>query len=122
MPFDIVRAEVSEFSSEFQSLPHKGRASDNRLALNTIVGVLRTRERIVNSIVKALKVLIPRGSHISGGVLQANSHYFLCMQQDHVQRRVITCLSSTYHLILIRARQQVPRDASTAPFCLHWTT
>ena len=54
--------------NQFQSLTKDAGTSDHRLELNTIVGVLRTLwDRIVDPIVKALKVLIPRGSRIGQG-------------------------------------------------------
>ncbi|OAX38220.1 hypothetical protein K503DRAFT_850105 [Rhizopogon vinicolor AM-OR11-026] len=65
IPLDIARTEVSELSSEFQSLTERGGSSHDQLELQNIVGVLRKLwDRIVGPIVQALREIIQPGSRI----------------------------------------------------------
>ena len=122
IPLDIERAEVSELSNQFQSLTEHAGTSDHRLELNTFVGVLRTLwERIVDPIVKALKVLIPRGSRIWWCPTAEFTLLPLHAAGPYVERGhnlshfYISSYTPTL-AALIRARQQLPRDASIPHF------
>ncbi|OAX35455.1 TPR-like protein [Rhizopogon vinicolor AM-OR11-026] len=60
---DIARGEVSEWSTELQSITKDAGFSDDRLQQNLIVGILRELwQHIVSPIVTALKELIPHRS------------------------------------------------------------
>jgi len=117
IPLDIERAEVSELSNQFQSLTKDAGTSDHRLFLNTIVSLLRTLwERIVDPIVKALKLLIPRRSRIwwcptaEFMLLPLHAAGQYVKQGYNLSHFYISSYTPTL-AALIRARQQLPRDA-----------
>jgi len=119
---DIGRAEVSDLSNHFQSLTMHAGNSDHLLELNTIVGVLRTLwERIVDPIVKALKVLIPRHSRIwwcptaEFMLLPLHAAGPYVEKGHNLSHFYISSYTPTL-AALIRARQQLPRDASIPHF------
>jgi len=122
IPLDITRATVSELSNLFQSLTKDAGTSDHPLELNTIVGVLRTLwERIVDPIVKALKVLIPRRSRIwwcptaEFKLLPLHAAGPYVKQARNLSHFYISSYTPTL-AALIRARQQLPRVASIPHF------
>jgi len=122
IPLDIERVEVSQLFTQFQSLTKDAGTSDHGLERNTFVGVLRTLwERIVDPIVNALKVLIPRNSRIwwcptaefmllplhAAGQYKKKGH--------NLSHFYISSYTPTL-AALIRARQHLPRDASIPHF------
>ncbi|KAG1739321.1 TPR-like protein [Suillus lakei] len=122
VPLDISQFEVSDLSSTFQSLTDHAGSSDHHIELHKIVGILRKLwHGIVGPIVQALRQLIPRGSRIwwcptaeftllplhAAGPYELSSHNF-----SHFYISSYTPTLAT----LIRARQQVSRDASTQNF------
>jgi len=122
IPLDIERVEVSELSNQFQSLTKDAGTSDHQLERNTLVGVLRTLwERIVDPIVKALKVLIPRHSRIwwcptaEFMLLPLHAAGPYVEQGHNLSHFYISSYTPTL-AALIRARQQLPRDASIPHF------
>jgi len=122
IPLDIEHTEVSELSKQFQSLTKDASTSDHRLELNTIVSVLRRLwERIVDPIVNALKVLIPRGSRIwwcptaEFMLLPLHAAGQYVKQGHNLSHFYISSYTPTL-TALIRARQQLPRDASIPHF------
>jgi len=122
IPLDIERDEVSELSNEFQSLIKDAGTSDHRLLLNTIVNLLRTLwERIVDPIVKALKVFIPRHSRIwwcptaEFMLLPLHAAGPYVKQGHNLSHFYISSYTPTL-AALIRARQQLRRDASIPHF------
>jgi len=119
---DIERAEASELSDQFQSVTQDAGTSDRRLELNTIVNILRTLwERIVDPIVKALKVLIPRRSRIwwcptaEFMLLPLHAAGQYVKQGYNLSHFYISSYTPTL-AALIRARQQLPLDASIPHF------
>ncbi|KAG0702008.1 TPR-like protein [Suillus ampliporus] len=124
IPLDIARAEVSELASEFQSLTAPVGSSDQQVESNKMVGVLRKLwDGVVGPIVQALRVgkFTPRGSRIwwcptaeftllplhAAGPYTPNSHSF---SHFYISSYTPTLAA------LIRARRQVPRDASDEHF------
>ncbi|KAG2156133.1 TPR-like protein [Suillus clintonianus] len=119
VPLDIAQAEVSELSSEFQSLAKRFGTSDHRLELLNIVGILRKLWfRIVSPIVEALKKFIQ---------LESDSRIWWCPTAEFTllplhaagpyaiksQNLSQICISSYTPTLatLVRARQRAPRDA-----------
>ncbi|KAG1721693.1 CHAT domain-containing protein [Suillus paluster] len=122
VPLDITQAEVSKLSSEFQSLIEHGGSSDHELESHKIVGVLRELwDRVVSPVTQALKVLVHPGSRIwwcptaeftllplhAAGPYEKKSHNF---SHFYISSYTPTLAA------LIRARQQVSRDASVQHF------
>ncbi|KAG1751330.1 TPR-like protein [Suillus paluster] len=118
----IARTEVSELSSTFRSLTDHAGSSDHQTELLDIVGVLRELwNNIVEPIVQALRQFIPRGSRIwwcptaefTLLPLHAAGPY-----EPHSRNLSYLYISSYTPTLatLIRAREQVFRDASTQNF------
>ncbi|OJA18780.1 hypothetical protein AZE42_01624 [Rhizopogon vesiculosus] len=122
IPLDIVQFEVSELSTEFQSLVDHAGSSNHHLESQNIVGVLRKLwDRIVGPIVDSLQELIRPGSRIwwcptaeftllplhAAGPYEKKSH--------NLSHFYISSYTPTL-AALIRARQQISRDASTPHF------
>ncbi|KAG1908927.1 CHAT domain-containing protein [Suillus fuscotomentosus] len=120
VPLDIAQAEVSEFSSEFQSLAEKFGSSDHQL---TLVGILRKLwNDVVDPVVRAL---------IESEV-RPNSRIWWCPTaeftllplhaagpyekgRDNLSDMYISSYTPTL-ATLVRARQQVSRDTSSQHF------
>jgi len=122
IPLDMERAEVSELSDQFQSVTKGAGTSNHQFELNIIVSILRTLwERIVHPIVKALKVLIPRRSRIwwcptaEFMLLPLHAAGPYVEQGRNLSSFYISSYTPTL-AALIRARQQLPRDASIPHF------
>ncbi|OAX36334.1 TPR-like protein [Rhizopogon vinicolor AM-OR11-026] len=119
---DIARAEVSEWSTELQSITKDAGSSDDYLERNTIVRILRELWRhIVAPIVKALTALIRPGSRIwwcptaEFMLLPLHAAGSYIKNGDNLSHFYISSYTPTL-ATLIRARHQVPRDASTPHF------
>ena len=122
VPLDIARAEVSELSSEFQSLTALVGCSDHHLETNKIVGVLRHLwDRVVDPVVQALKMVIPRGSRIwwcptaEFTLLPLHAAGPYAEKCDNLFDLYISSYTPTL-ATLIHARQQVSRDAPDQHF------
>ncbi|KAG0703360.1 CHAT domain-containing protein, partial [Suillus ampliporus] len=120
VPLDITRAEVSELSFEFQSLTEKFGSSNHELQLVSILRKLWLR--IVSPVVKVLresKVL--RGSRIwwcptaEFTLLPLHSAGPYEQKSRNLSSFYISSYTPTL-AALIRARQQISRDASTQHF------
>ncbi|KAG1838255.1 CHAT domain-containing protein [Suillus subluteus] len=122
VPLDIGRTEVSELSSEFQSLAERVGSSDHQLELPKIIGILRKLWlRIVSPIVQALGRLIQPRSRIwwcptaeftllplhAAGPYKKKSH--------NLSHFYISSYTPTLSA-LIRARPRVSRDTSPQHF------
>ncbi|KAG2153316.1 TPR-like protein [Suillus clintonianus] len=122
VPLHITQAEVSQLSSEFQSLIEGVGSSDHRLESHKIVGILRKIwDRIVGPVVEALRTFIKPGSRIwwcptaeftllplhAAGPYKKKSH--------NLSHFYISSYTPTL-AALIRARQQVSSDASVQHF------
>ncbi|KAG1747661.1 CHAT domain-containing protein [Suillus lakei] len=119
---DIAHAKVCELSSKFQSLTARAGYSDHQVELHSIIAVLRELwDRVVSPIVQVLRNFILRGSRIwwcptaeftllplhAAGPYELNSHNF---SHFYISSYTPTLVA------LIRARQQVSRDASIEHF------
>ncbi|KAG0696479.1 TPR-like protein [Suillus ampliporus] len=120
VPLDITRAEVSELSFEFQSLAEKFGSSNHKLQLVSILRKLWLR--IVSPVVKVLresKVL--RGSRIwwcptaEFTLLPLHSAGPYEQKSRNLSSFYISSYTPTL-AVLIRAKQQISRDASTQHF------
>ncbi|KAG0693350.1 CHAT domain-containing protein [Suillus ampliporus] len=120
VPLDITRAEVSELSFEFQSLAEQFGSSNHELQLVSILRKLWLR--IVSPVVKVLresKVL--RGSRIwwcptaEFALLPLHSAGPYEQKSRNLSSFYISSYTPTL-AALIRARQQISRDASTQHF------
>ncbi|OAX44469.1 hypothetical protein K503DRAFT_764886 [Rhizopogon vinicolor AM-OR11-026] len=119
---DISRAEVSEWSTELQSITKDAGSSDDCLERNKIVGILRELwQHIIAPIVKALKGLIRPHSRIwwcptaEFTLLPLHAAGSYVKSGDNLSYFYISSYTPTL-AALIRARQQVPRDASFPHF------
>ncbi|KAG1728368.1 TPR-like protein [Suillus paluster] len=125
---DITRAEVSELSSEFQSLTECVGSSDHQLESNKMIGVLRTLwHRVVNPVVQALGGLVRPHSRIwwcptaeftllplhAAGPYEGKSHDG--KKNHNLSHFYISSYIPTL-AELIRARQQVSRDTTGQHF------
>ncbi|KAG2130228.1 CHAT domain-containing protein [Suillus clintonianus] len=122
IPLDITLAEVSELSSEFQSLTARVGSSDHRLESHKIVGILRNIwSRIVSPVVGALRELIVHGSRIwwcpTAGFTMLPLHAAGPYEKKRHNLSHFYVSSYTPTLAaLIRARQRVSQDASVQHF------
>ncbi|KAG1734210.1 uncharacterized protein EDB91DRAFT_1348598 [Suillus paluster] len=122
VPLDISLAEVSELSSEFQSLTERVDSSDRGLESYMITGILRKiLDCVVGPIIQPLRGLISRGSRIwwcpiaefallplhAAGPYEKKSHN---LSHFYVSSYTLTLVA------LIRARQRVSQDASVQHF------
>ncbi|KAG2036406.1 CHAT domain-containing protein [Suillus americanus] len=122
IPLDISLAEVSELSSEFQSLTKRVGSSDHQLESLKMVGILRKLWAcIVSPVVQVLKELIDPGSRIwwcptaeftllplhAAGPYEKRSH--------NLSHFYVSSYTSTL-AALIRARRRVSQDASIQHF------
>ncbi|KAJ8596893.1 TPR-like protein [Rhizopogon salebrosus TDB-379] len=121
VPLNIARAEVSELSTNFRSLIDDAGSSDNGLEASNIIGILRELwERVVGPIVKALRDLIPRGSRIwwcptaDFTLLPLHAAGPYARKSHNLSHFYISSYTPTL-ATLIRARQQVARDATSTP-------
>jgi CHAT domain-containing protein len=120
VPIDITQTEVSELSSEFQSLAEKFGCSDNQ---HKLVGILRKLwHHIVDHVVQALRVSkVHPGSRIwwcptaEFTLLPLHAAGPYERNRDNLSHIYISSYTPTL-AALIRARQQVSRDASTQHF------
>jgi CHAT domain-containing protein len=122
IPLDISQADVLGLSKEFQSLIGNAGSSDNQLYENQVVSVLRTLwERVVDPIVENLRDFAEPRSRIwwcptaefallplhAAGPYAKKSHNFSDLY--------ISSYTPTL-AALVRARQQIAKDASTLRF------
>ncbi|KAG1752793.1 hypothetical protein EDB19DRAFT_2035383 [Suillus lakei] len=122
IPLGLALTEVSQLSSEFQSLIHRAGSSDHRLESHKLVGVLRKLwDGIVGPILQVLKKFIRRGSRIwwcptaeftllplhAAGPYEPHSRNF---SHFYISSYTPTLAA------LIRARQQPSRGASVEHF------
>ncbi|KAG1880049.1 CHAT domain-containing protein [Suillus subluteus] len=122
IPLEISLAEVSELSSEFQSLTKRVGSSDHQLESHKMVGILRKLWAcIVSPVVRVLKELIDPGSRIwwcptaeftllplhAAGPYEKRSH--------NLSHFYVSSYTSTLGA-LIRARHHVSQDASIQHF------
>ncbi|KAG2130834.1 TPR-like protein [Suillus bovinus] len=122
IPLDITQAEVSELSSEFQSLIKHAGSSDSEAESYKIIDILRKLwDPVVRPIVVALRKFIPRGSRIwwcptakftllplhAAGPYAPGAHDF-----SHFYISSYTPTLAT----LVRARKQLSKDASNNHF------
>ncbi|OAX38916.1 hypothetical protein K503DRAFT_121385 [Rhizopogon vinicolor AM-OR11-026] len=119
---DIARAEVSEWSTKWQSITKDAGSSDDRFERNKIVGILRDLwQHIVAPIVKALREFIPPGSRIwwcptaEFTLLPLHAAGSYVRNGDNLSHFYVSSYTTTL-AALIRARQQVPLDVSTPHF------
>ncbi|OAX37752.1 hypothetical protein K503DRAFT_692777 [Rhizopogon vinicolor AM-OR11-026] len=119
---DISQAEVSEWSTELQSITRDAGFSDDRLQQNLIVHILRKLwKHIVAPIVEALKELIHPRSRIwwcptaEFTLLPLHAAGSYVKNGDNLSHFYISSYTPTL-AALIRARQQVPLDESTPHF------
>ncbi|OAX35461.1 hypothetical protein K503DRAFT_696998 [Rhizopogon vinicolor AM-OR11-026] len=119
---DIAQTEVSEWSTQLQSITKDAGSSDHSLQQNLIVRILRELwQHIVAPIVKALKELIPPRSRIwwcptaEFVLLPLHAAGSYVKNGDNLSHFYVSSYTSTL-TALIRARQQVPLDASTPHF------
>ncbi|KAG1811983.1 CHAT domain-containing protein [Suillus variegatus] len=120
VPLDIKQAGVSEFSSEFQSLAQQFGSSDYQL---TLVGILRKLwNDVVDPVVQALKESEVRpGSRIwwcptaEFTLLPLHAAGPYEKGRDNLSDIYISSYTPTL-ATLVRARQQVSRDASSQHF------
>ncbi|KAG2073372.1 hypothetical protein BDR04DRAFT_333774 [Suillus decipiens] len=120
VPLNITQAEVSEFSSEFQSLAEQFGSANHELKL---VGILRELwDVIVDPVVHALRKLnIPPHSRIwwcptaEFTLLPLHAAGPYEKNRDNLSRIYISSYTPTL-ATLVRARQQVTRDASSQHF------
>jgi len=122
VPLDITHADVSDLSTEFQSLTADAGFSSDGLEVYKIVGILRKLwEHIVGPIVKVLRKLIPRGSRIwwcptaDFTLLPLHAAGPYAQKGHNLSHFYVSSYTSTL-AVLIRARQQVPRDACIPHF------
>jgi CHAT domain-containing protein len=130
IPLNVAQAEVSELSSEFQSTTERVGSSDHELESNKIIGILRKLwDCVVGPVLQALtsRKLIRRHSRIwwcptaefTLLPLHAAGPY---KEKSHDEKRSHNlshfCISSYIPTLaeLVRARQQVPRDAAVQHF------
>jgi CHAT domain-containing protein len=130
IPLDITQAEVSELSLKFQSITDRVGSSDHELESNQIVGVLRNLwDRVVSPVVEALtsRKSIRRHSRIwwcptaeftllplhAAGPYMEKSHNG--KERHNLSHFYISSYIPTL-AELIRARQQVSRDAAIQHF------
>ncbi|KAG1847938.1 CHAT domain-containing protein [Suillus tomentosus] len=120
VPLDIKQAELSEFSSEFQSLAQQFGSSDYQL---TLVGILRKLwNAVVDPVVQALKKSEVRpGSRIwwcptaEFTLLPLHAAGSYEKGRDNLSDIYISSYTPTL-ATLVRARQQVSLDASSQHF------
>jgi len=119
---DIAQTEVSEWSTELQSITKDAGSSDDRFERNKIVGILRDLwQHIVAPVVKALRKFIPPGSRIwwcptaEFTLLPLHAAGSYVKNGDKLSDFYMSSYTPTL-AALIRARQQVPRDASFPHF------
>ena len=122
IPLDITQANVSDLSIEFQSLTADAGSSDNQFGAHKIVGILRQLwEHVVGPTVKVLRKIIPRGSRIwwcptaEFTLLPLHAAGPYATKGHNLSHYYISSYTSTL-TALIRARQQVTRDASFPRF------
>ncbi|KAG1741408.1 CHAT domain-containing protein [Suillus paluster] len=122
VPLYITQLEVSELSSEFQSLAESFGSSDHQLQLYEIISILRKLwDDVVGPVVQVLRELIHPGSRIwwcptaefTLLPLHAAGPYEKKIQ--NVSQFYISSYTPTL-ATLIRARQQLSRDASMQRF------
>ncbi|KAG1726211.1 hypothetical protein EDB19DRAFT_1945192 [Suillus lakei] len=109
IPLDIAQTEVSELSSELQSLSEQFGSSDHQHKLVSILHKLW--DYIVYRIAKPSRNGKFTLACISGGVLPLNSHCFLYTQQDPTRRRNIIYLTFTSPLTPPLWRHSFMRDS-----------
>ncbi|KAG1734262.1 CHAT domain-containing protein [Suillus paluster] len=119
---DITLAEVSELSSEFQSLTEDVGSSDHRLEVPKIVGILRKLwDRVVSPIVQTLRELIHTGSRIwwcptaEFTLLPLHAAGPYEKKRHNLSHFYVSSYTPTL-AALIRARQHVSRDVSVQHF------
>ncbi|KAG2120141.1 TPR-like protein [Suillus clintonianus] len=122
VPLDISQTDVTDLSSTFLSLTDHAGSSDHQIELHKIIGVLRKLwHGVVGPIVQVLRRFIPRGSRIWWcptaeftllPLHAAGPYELLSHNLSHFYISSYTPTLAT----LIRARQQVSRDASTQNF------
>jgi len=122
IPLKITQAEVSELSTEFYSHTMNAGSSDNQFGVHKIVGILRELwEHVVGPIVKILRKIIPRGSRIwwcptaEFTLLPLHAAGPYATKGHNLPHYYISSYTPTL-AALIRARQQMPRDASSPHF------
>ncbi|KAG0702537.1 TPR-like protein [Suillus ampliporus] len=122
VPLNISLAEVSELSSEFQSVTDGAGFCDHRLESKTIVSILRQLwDRVVGPIVQALKDLVNRGSRIwwcptaEFTLLPLHAAGPYASKSRNLSYFYVSSYTPTL-VALIRARQHVSRDASVQHF------
>jgi CHAT domain-containing protein len=123
IPLDITRAEVSELSTQFQTLIDDAGFFDNHLYEIQLVTVLRTLwKRVVGPTVEALQELLIRpGSRIwwcptaEFTLLPLHAAGLYEKKSYNLSRYYISSYTPTL-AALIRARQQVAQPASTPHF------
>ncbi|KAG1743848.1 TPR-like protein [Suillus lakei] len=120
VPLDVSQTEVSELSSEFQSLSEQFGSSDHQ---HKLVGILRKLwHDIVDLVVQALRVLnVHPGSHIwwcptaEFTLLPLHAAGPYEKNRDNLSDTYISSYTPTL-ATLIRARQRISREASTQHF------
>ncbi|KAG1741659.1 TPR-like protein [Suillus lakei] len=122
IPLDTSLAEVSELSSEFQSLIDRVGCSDHRLESHKIVGILRKLwTRIVGPVVRVLEELIDPGSRIwwcptaEFTLLPLHAAGPYAKKCHNLSHFYVSSYTPTL-AALIRARQRVSQDASVQHF------
>jgi CHAT domain-containing protein len=122
IPLDISLVEVSELSSEFQSLTRRVGSSDHQLESHKMVGILRKIwARIVSPVVQVLRKLIDPGSRIwwcptaEFTLLPLHAAGPYEKRRHNLSHFYVSSYTSTL-AALIRARHHVSQDASIQHF------
>jgi CHAT domain-containing protein len=122
IPLDISLAEVSELSSEFQSLTKRVGSSDHRLESHKMVGILRKLWAcIVSPVVQVLRELIDPGSRIwwcptaDFTLLPLHAAGPYEKRRHNLSHFYVSSYTSTL-AALLRARHHVSQDTSIQQF------
>ncbi|KAJ8594179.1 hypothetical protein M405DRAFT_784899 [Rhizopogon salebrosus TDB-379] len=122
IPLDITRVEVSELSTEFQTLINDAGSCDNHLYEIQLVSILRTLwEHVVGPLVEALREFAAPGSRIwwcptaEFTLLPLHAAGLYAKKSYNLSRFYVSSYTPTLGA-LIRARQQAARAASTPHF------